>query len=111
MGAVASTEEALAIWADASTLDTEQLEQLLDDAWDEIQHRRFTSEQADDYEPTSAQLGRWKRANVLHARELHLAAQRDGDVIATGDQALRAREVTPTVMALLRPPTGLPQVG
>ena len=54
---------------------------------------------------------RWAHANALQARDIFEAGRRDGDVIASEAGLMRARPLSATVAALLRPPTGRPGIG
>lgn len=88
------------LWADAPTDDT-TLDLLLAAA----------TEQCAAYAPAKAGTDTGQLACIYQARELHAAAQRDGDVIGVGDYAIRARDLTSTVKALLRPQRGRPGIG
>lgn len=98
MSAWASKEDARTHWADAATMDDTLLDQLLN----------IANEQLLEYAPVLA-VGdpvpaRYMLATVLQAKELREAGDRAGDVIGFGDYAVRARPITATVKALLRPP-------
>lgn len=92
-------------WADARTMDAEQLDTLLAAA----------QEQAEAFAPVLAEGAavpeRYTLAVIAQARELYAAARRDGDVIAVDAYAIRARPLTATVKQLLRPSRGRPGVG
>lgn len=90
------------VWEDAPS---EGLEQLLADAEEEL------LDYAPQLEDDAPVPGRYRRAVVLQARELYLARTRDGDVVGIGDFALRARPLSATVQALLRPERAVPSVG
>lgn len=92
-------------WADAGALDDEELQDLLDAAFPGC--KSYAPAHSEPV-PVSFQI-----ANVLQAREIRTAAQRDGsaDVIGVGDYAIRARPLTDAVKQLLRPQRGKPGVG
>lgn len=91
----ATKEQARAHWADAVSLSDAVLDTLLDVATDQC---RAYAPATPEPLPVSFML-----ATVYQAREVYSASQRDGDVIGVGDYAIRARPLTGTVRALLRP--------
>lgn len=102
---LATREDARAHWADAPT-DDAILDTLLSAA----------EEQVLEYAPALPALApvpaRYMLATVYHAAEVYAAGTRNGsDVIAVGDFPIRARELTTTVKALLRPRRGFAGVG
>lgn len=100
----ATREEARRFWKDAEPLDDATLDVLLDVA----------TQQCQSFAPLAADPvpSRYMLATVYQARELYAASQRgEGDVIGFGDYAIRARPLTSTVKALLRPQRGVPVVG
>ena len=68
-----------------------------------------------DYAPVLAEgqpvPPRYTQAVILHAREVSQAVTRSGDLIGFDTYAVRARDLTPTVKALLRPRRAVPVVG
>jgi len=98
----ATPEYAREVWSDAPA---EGLEDLLEEAQEQL------DEYAPALEPGATVPLRYRRAVVLQARELYLARERDGDVVGVGDYALRARPLSATVQALLRPERAVPSVG
>lgn len=111
----ASLEYARATWADARDISDTVLSDLLDTAWSACAEYA-PAEQVTEYttDPGTFPGGilvRWRHANVLHARDLWRATQRDGDIVSFDAYAMRARPVSDVVRALLRPRRGVPMVG
>lgn len=93
-------------WADAGKLDDLVLDELLEAALPGVINYA-PALPAETPAPTSYLLGL-----TYHARDLRTAILRgEGDVIGVGDFALRARELSAAVKALLRPKRGRPGVG
>jgi hypothetical protein len=88
------------LWADAPS-DDETLDLLL----------AVATEQCAAYAPAQAGTPSGVLGCIYQARELHAAAQRDGDVIGVGDYAIRSRPLTAHVKQTLRPQRGRPGVG
>lgn len=92
-------------WREAGDIPAETLADLL----------LAATEGCADYAPSLADGDplpfRYTLAAIYQARELWAAGMRDGDVIASEAGVIRARDLTSTVRALLRPPRGLPGVG
>lgn len=101
----ATAEQAKAHWPDASSLPPETLDTLL----------AVATEQCEIFAPVlplaEQPPDRYMLACVYQARENYAAGQRDGDIIGLGDFAIRARPLTASVKALLRPQPGRPKVG
>lgn len=92
-------------WSDAPSDDT-RLGELLDAAT--VQCQAYAPVLADPAAPPV----NYQLATVYAARELYAASQRgEADVIGVGDYAIRARPLTASVKALLRPPGARFQVG
>lgn len=53
----------------------------------------------------------WSYAQTLAARDVWQAARRDGDLIGFESYAVRVQPLSPSVQAILRPPTGRPDFG
>lgn len=96
-------DEVQAAWPDA-LLDEDDLQRLIDAAQEVL--LEYAPALAVDAEVPA----RYKEALIMHVRELWRASERDGDVIGiNGDGfAVRARDLTAQVKALLRPRTGKP---
>lgn len=93
----ATIEDVQAAWPDA-LLDEEQLQRLLDAA----------QEALEEYAPVLAEdapvPARYTEALILHVREIWRSGEREaGDLLGIGDYAVRARDMTAAVKALLRP--------
>jgi len=84
-------------WADSGAMDDTKLDELLAAA------QRACEQYAPTLAPTDAVPAGYGLAVVYHARDLATAATRDGDVIGVGDYAIRVRDLSSTVKALLRP--------
>jgi len=100
----ASLAQARAAWADAPS-DDDELESLLGAA------HEVCEVYAPDLLDGQAIPERYVRANILQARDIFQAAQREGDVIGYGDYAVRAKELSATIKGLLRPRSGYRIVG
>ena len=98
---VVNVDDVPSVWRDAANIPQPVLEELLSDA--EVQCRAFAP---------GGQLDapHHKRAVILQARELWASALRDGDVIGVDQYVVRARPLTGTVRALLRPKKAVPNV-
>ena len=99
----ATKDQARAHWPDATTMTDDVLDTLLEVA----------TEQCASYAPTTEEplpTG-YMVATIYQAREVYEAGQRSGDVIGFGDFAVRARDLTATVKAMLRPPRSIGSVG
>lgn len=111
--APASREWVRARWADAVTIPDPVLDELLAAAWSRC--AAFLPDAAvaalDAGTVPGAVLLRYREANMLDARELWRAAQRDGDAVAFDSYALRVRALSDAVRSLLRPRRGVPLVG
>lgn len=101
----ATTSQALEAWPEASRVESDRLQTLLDVAYDVLSTGPAPA--LEDGDPVPA---RYTEATILHAREVWAAIRRDGDVIGFDAYAVRARPVTSAVLSLLRPPT-VPVVG
>lgn len=111
----ASLDDARARWADARDLSDPVLTDLLGEAW-AVCEDFLPVEQVTAYDESPGTfpggvLLRWRSANVLHARDVWRAGQRDGDAVAFDAYAMRVRPLSDTVKSLLRPRRGRPQVG
>lgn len=111
--APASREWVRARWADANDIPDPVLDELLAASWSRCVEF-IPAELVDAYDAGTLPGGvllRWREANMLDARELWKAAQRDGDAVAFDSYALRVRALSDAVRSLLRPRRGAPMVG
>lgn len=108
--AAAQLADARAQWTDAGTIPDAVLTDLLEAAWTAcLAYLPTAVTSAPAFAPES--IPAYVQANVLHARDLFQAAQRQGDVIGFDQYAVRVRPLSDTVRALLRPSTGRALVG
>lgn len=96
-------ETVAAEWPDA-VMDANALERLIAAAQDVLEHYAPAL-------PDGAPIPeRYQEALLLHIREVWRASEREGDVLGLGEFAVRARDMTSTVKALLRPRPGKPRL-
>ena len=94
----ATRDEARRFWADAQRIDDADLDVLLD-----VAHEQCVAYAPSVVEPVPVS---FMLANIYQAREVWAAGNRESqDVIGFGDFAIRARPLTASVKALLRPET------
>lgn len=99
-------EAARKVWPDATQLDEDSLVELLEVAQEQC--AAYAPALADGATEVPAS---YRRAVILQAREVHAAADRDGDLIGFEQYAIRQRPLSDTVRKLLRPHRAVPAVG
>ena len=108
--AAAQLADARERWTDAGIIPDAVLTDLLETAWTAcLVYLPAAITTAPAFAPEA--VPSYVQANVMHARDIYQAAQRNGDVIGFDQYAVRVRPLSDTVRSLLRPPTGRALVG